>query len=154
MICLLRDEADTVALGRGLAEHCPPGAVIWLRGPLGAGKTTLVRGFLRALGYQGAVKSPTYTLIEPYECRGRRIFHLDLYRIADPSELDFLGLRELHDEESVLLVEWPERGVAALPPADLTLELDYDASGRRARLQAQSGAGEALARAASPFSAE
>lgn len=150
---VLRDEADTAALGRRLAQACPPGAMIWLRGPLGAGKTTLVRGFLRGLGYEGPVKSPTYTLIEPYECAGRRLFHLDLYRIADPSELDYLGLRELQDGEAVLLVEWPERGGTAVAGADLDLELEYDPAGRRAHLQPRSDAGERLVRAAGDFSA-
>ena len=153
MIRLLRHEADTAALGRRLAQVCPVRAVIWLRGPLGAGKTTLVRGFLRGLGYQGAVKSPTYTLIEPYECGGRRVFHLDLYRIADPAELDYLGLRDLQDEDAVLLVEWPKRGAAALPPADLRLDLEYDGSMRRAIVQPLTTAGDELAKAASGFRA-
>jgi tRNA threonylcarbamoyladenosine biosynthesis protein TsaE len=154
MNLVLRDDADTLELGRRLAQACPAGAVIWLRGPLGAGKTTLVRGFLRGMGYEGAVKSPTYTLVEPYTCGGRRVFHLDLYRIAEVAELDYLGLRELQDGEAVLLVEWPERGEGALPPADLGLDLDYHPAGRRVRLEPHSPAGERLSEAAAGLSSD
>jgi tRNA threonylcarbamoyladenosine biosynthesis protein TsaE len=118
--------------------------VFYLYGPLGAGKTTLVRGFMRGLGYDAAVKSPTYTLIEPYEVGARRIYHLDLYRVRDASELEYLGLRELQDGNAVLLVEWPERGKGFLPPADVELTIDYDEAGRQLRLQAQGTGGEKL----------
>jgi len=153
MICVLRDEGDTAALGRRLAQVCPIRAVIWLHGPLGAGKTTLVRGFLRGLGYHGTVKSPTYTLIEPYDSGGHRVFHLDLYRISHPAELDNLGLRELQDDRAVVLVEWPERGVGALPPADLSLELEYQGTMRRVIVRPLTSTGNELAKAVPGFRA-
>lgn len=152
MTLTLRNEADTLALGRRLAQACPAAAVIYLRGPLGAGKTTLVRGLLKGIGYRGPVKSPTYTLIEPYECGGRRFFHLDLYRITDPAELEYLGLRELQEGEAVLLVEWPERGSGSLPPADLTLDIEYRPPGRCVHLQPHNDVGVALAAAVGDFS--
>ncbi len=106
---VLSDEFSQEALGARLADVCTVPMLIFLEGDLGAGKTTLARGFLRGLGHRGAVKSPTYTLIEPYEIDGRKVYHLDLYRVADPAELDYLGLREMLAEEAVLLIEWPER---------------------------------------------
>ncbi len=136
--------ADTEALGERIARLLEPPLVIWLKGDLGAGKTTLVRGVLRGAGQAGRVRSPTYTLVEPYELPGMRICHLDLYRLADPEELEFLGLRDLLDPETVLLVEWPERGAGVLPAADLTLSLRYEGEGRQVRLEAGSGRGEAL----------
>ena len=97
-------------------RDCSPASlIVYLKGDLGAGKTTLVRGFLRGLGYKGTVKSPTYTLIEPYRIAGKSICHLDLYRLADAEELEYLGVRDLLQEETVLLIEWPERGEGVLP---------------------------------------
>ncbi|MEA3638594.1 MAG: tRNA (adenosine(37)-N6)-threonylcarbamoyltransferase complex ATPase subunit type 1 TsaE [Lamprobacter sp.] len=110
--------------------------IVYLRGDLGAGKTTLVRGLLRGLGYQGAVRSPTYTLIEPYEAVDPPVVHLDLYRLADPEELDYLGLRDLLERSALILIEWPERGAGALPPADLELLIEHAADQRRIRLKA------------------
>jgi len=112
--------------------------IIYLRGDLGAGKTTLVRGLLRALGHRGPVRSPTYTLIEPYEDLVPPIHHLDLYRLGDPEELDYLGLRDLLGGESLLLVEWPERGAGALPPPDLEVRIGHAPGGRRIELAATS----------------
>lgn len=110
------------------------GALFFLNGQLGAGKTTLVRGLLRALGVEGAVRSPTYTLIEPYEVgdgpRPKRVFHLDLYRLADPEELDYLGWREALGDGGLLLIEWPERGAGVLPPPDLYIDLAMRPPGR------------------------
>ncbi len=101
------------------------GGVVLLRGALGAGKTTLVRGLLRALGVAGAVRSPTYTLVEPYETPDTRVLHVDLYRLADATEIEGLGIREALDGGTLLLVEWPERAPDALPPADLELTLAH-----------------------------
>lgn len=129
----LADAEATEALGARLAEYLPITAVVHLHGDLGAGKTTLVRGLLRALGHAGAVKSPTYTLIEPYQLGNRRILHCDLYRVADPEELDYLGLREALGE-ALLLIEWPERGAGWLPRADLEIRLNYQPPGRRATI--------------------
>ncbi len=133
----------TENLGARLAGALPPGCTVYLRGELGAGKTTLVRGLVRALGHLGPVRSPTYTLLEPYTMAGRQIVHLDLYRLADPEELEFLGLRDFLDGRSIFLVEWPERGQGFLPAADLIIELRYAATGRVCRLVAAGAKGEA-----------
>jgi len=137
----LADEAATLALGRALASAAPPAAVVALRGELGAGKTTLVRGLLRGLGYEGAVTSPTYTLMEPYEAGGHRVVHFDLYRLGDPEELEMLGAREELDGGALALVEWPERGEGVLPAADLVLALEHRGAGRSARLSAGTNVG-------------
>ena len=129
-------------LGAAIAAVCPRGCVIYLQGQLGAGKTTLVRGFLRGLGYQGAVKSPTYTLLEPYNLEGQAFCHFDLYRLSDPEELEYLGIRDLLQDEAVLLVEWPERGAGELPAADLHVQIDYFEQGRNVELNACSEKGE------------
>lgn len=120
----LIDPAATERLGAAIAAECPPQACIHLRGELGAGKTTLVRGFLRAMGYHGAVRSPTYTLVEPYQIDAGTFYHLDLYRLADPEELEFIGLRDWADE-GVLLIEWPEQaaGVVPAPVIDIALQV-------------------------------
>jgi tRNA threonylcarbamoyladenosine biosynthesis protein TsaE len=118
--------------------------IVALDGELGAGKTTLVSGILRAYGVTGPVRSPTYTLIEPYEARGKRIYHLDLYRLVDPGEVEPLGIRDLLSEAPVLLVEWPSRAAGALPASDLTIGIDYlstDGDGRRVALHAHSPSG-------------
>lgn len=132
------------ALGATLAGVCPPACVIYLEGDLGAGKTTLVRGFIRALGHQGAVKSPTYTLLEPYDLPGKRCYHFDLYRLGDPGELEYLGIRDLMQEEAILVVEWPERGQGELPPADLVIHIRYRTDGRDIQLEPLGEVGEKL----------
>jgi len=140
----LPDERATEALGAALARQCPPTAVIYLEGDLGAGKTTLARGFLRALGHAGRVKSPTYSLLETYDTVSGRAYHLDLYRLADPEETRWLGLDELETEPGMVLVEWPGHGAGGLPAPDLTVALRHAGSGREARLAAHGAAGEAL----------
>lgn len=115
-------------LGVALAASSGP-LVVTLGGELGAGKTTLVRGLLRALGIEGAIRSPTYTLIEPYESKHRAIYHLDLYRVADPSEVEGLGVRDLLEGDALLLIEWAENGGDALPRGDLRIQIRYEPGG-------------------------
>lgn len=138
----IADDSAMQALGAHLAQAAPPQWVIYLIGELGAGKTTLVRGYLRGLGYSGAVKSPTYTLIEPYEFGQRSVYHLDLYRMGDPQEVEYLGLRDVLGENVSVLVEWPQCGRGYLPPADLEITLVYAGSGRAVTLKAHSSAAE------------
>lgn len=141
----LPDEAATLALGRRIAAALDrDGMVIHLHGELGVGKTTFARALLGALGVGERIKSPTYSLVERYDAEGRSAWHLDLYRIADPGELEWLGLDALADPAALVLVEWPERGRGALPAADLILHLDYADGGRQARLQAETARGREL----------
>jgi tRNA threonylcarbamoyladenosine biosynthesis protein TsaE len=138
----LHDADATVRLAEALAATQPAHAVVLLHGDLGAGKSTLARGWLRALGVEGAIRSPTYTLVEHYPlAAGGRGLHLDLYRIGDARELDFLGLDDAG--ATLWLVEWPERGRGALPPADLAVTLALAGTGRRATLAPLSAAGAA-----------
>ena len=127
----LADEAATIAYGRGLAACLEPGILVCLEGDLGAGKTTLVRGILRGLGHSGSVKSPTYTLLEPYELPKLTVYHFDFYRIGDSRELEFIGIDELMDSEAVKLVEWPEHAHGHLPTADIQITLQIENEGRR-----------------------
>jgi len=127
----LPDEAATLSLGASLSAFS---GIIFLNGELGAGKTTLVRGYLQALGYQGAVKSPTYTLIEPYEIAGRRLLHLDIYRLADPLELETLAIRDELEPDNTLLVEWPQRAEGYLGEPDIEIHLQYVGDTRQARI--------------------
>jgi tRNA threonylcarbamoyladenosine biosynthesis protein TsaE len=142
--CFLESTQATEAFGGRLAKVLARDCVTYLRGELGTGKTTLVRGFLRAHGYQGSVKSPTYTLLEPYLIDDIPLIHLDLYRLVDPSEIEFIGLQDLLTEQAILLVEWPERGQGLLPEPDLMVVLDYKGNGRQCRLTATSKRGEAI----------
>ena len=130
----LPDEEATLAFGAELASRGLANELVWLRGELGAGKTTLVRGFLRALGHQGTVKSPTYTLLEPYAAGNTRVLHFDFYRIADAQELAYIGIDELMAEAAVKLVEWPERAAEKLPPPDIDVRLSTSGGGRRVDL--------------------
>ena len=138
---ILPDEAATLALGAKLAQVVGPG-LIRLQGELGAGKTCLVRGLLRGLGYQGRVKSPTYTLVEPYATERLPVSHWDLYRLGSASELDALGLREHDRAHELLLVEWPERAGGRLDRFDLAIQIDYAETGRLLRITSGSVPGQ------------
>lgn len=142
----------TEALGAALHAALPAG-VVFLRGDLGAGKTALARGLLRARGVEGAVRSPTYTLIEPYTTPDGPVVHLDLYRLADPEELALLGIEDLLEPEALLLVEWPERGGGALPSPDVTVGLRHDGAAREARIEAHTESGRRALAALSSESA-
>jgi tRNA threonylcarbamoyladenosine biosynthesis protein TsaE len=123
-------DAKQEAIGGYLALNCTPPYVVYLRGDLGAGKTTLVRGFLRGAGYQGSVKSPTYTLLEPYELGFISCYHIDLYRLADVEELEYLGIKDLLRPDAYLLIEWPERGEGGLPQPDLVIDITHQGEAR------------------------
>jgi len=140
---VLSDERATLAFGARLAQALNRGLVVYLYGELGVGKTTLVRGVLRALGSMGPVKSPTYTLVEPYSCAGRQAYHFDLYRLADPEELEYIGVRDFFGDEVLCLVEWPERGRGFLPEADVVVRLEYLPEGRRVHLEFSGAKGRA-----------
>lgn len=139
----LPDAAATERFARAVAAALEGGLVLYLHGPLGAGKTSFARALLMTLGVGGRVKSPTYTLLEGYRtAAGAPAWHLDLYRIADPAELEWLGLDALVDPAAVILVEWAERGIGALPAADLELSLDYAGAGRHVTCVAVSSRGQ------------
>ncbi|WP_425511182.1 tRNA (adenosine(37)-N6)-threonylcarbamoyltransferase complex ATPase subunit type 1 TsaE [sulfur-oxidizing endosymbiont of Gigantopelta aegis] len=179
-----------IGLGSQLAKAIIPGVILYLDGDLGAGKTTLVRGFLRALGHEGAVKSPTFTVVEPYmlendilennliynynELEGeakvehtnvfqssisknsisqnsifqnniaQKIYHFDLYRLNDPEELEYLGIRDYLDGQAIALIEWPEKGYGVLPRADITIKITHLSQGRKVELLSQSDIGAAI----------
>ena len=135
------DELAMVELGRELAAVLEPPAVIFLEGELGVGKTTLARGLVQACGHTGAVKSPTYTLVEPYEFDSLTVYHFDLYRLGDPEELEYMGIRDYFHGRSIVLVEWPKRGRGALPPPDLVVRIDMAGCGRHLAFEAHSPRG-------------
>ncbi|MDF9391964.1 MULTISPECIES: tRNA (adenosine(37)-N6)-threonylcarbamoyltransferase complex ATPase subunit type 1 TsaE [Methylococcus] len=134
MMLYLPDEEATLAFAARLQTALPPGYVVFLHGNLGAGKTTLVRGYLRASGYQGTVKSPTYTLVEEYPLGDRTVYHFDLYRLNDPEELEWMGIRDYFRPDSLCFVEWPEKGEGLLPSPDLEVYLEQENTGRRLRI--------------------
>ena len=143
----LEGEAETEHLGDELArliKAAGQGATLYLDGDLGMGKTTLSRGFMRRLGHEAAVKSPTYTLVEPYEQLEPAVYHFDLYRLGEPEELEYMGIRDYFTETSVCLVEWPERGKGVLPDPDLEIHLEREGEGRSVVLRARSEFGASL----------
>ncbi|MBK5964262.1 tRNA (adenosine(37)-N6)-threonylcarbamoyltransferase complex ATPase subunit type 1 TsaE [Thiocystis minor] len=140
----LKDPEAQLAFGEHLAALLPPACVIYLEGDLGTGKTTLTRGILRGLGHRGTVRSPTYTLIEPYQVPSGPLYHLDLYRLADPEELEYLGLRDLMGEDARWVIEWPDRGAGMLPAADLRIMIEYLAEGRRLTLSGGTTEGRSI----------
>ncbi|MFT4520690.1 MAG: tRNA threonylcarbamoyladenosine biosynthesis protein TsaE [Halioglobus sp.] len=144
MVVSAADEDAMVALGAALAGARELGLIIFLHGDLGMGKTTLSRGFIQSLGHLGAVKSPTYTLVEPYEFEGFQVYHFDLYRLGDAEELEFIGIRDYFGDKSVCLVEWPERGQGALPTADLVITIQREGRGRILSFEAQTKRGESV----------
>ena len=143
----LADEAGTEGLGRALAKairNSGKGATVFLHGNLGMGKTTLSRGVMRGMGHQGAVKSPTYTIVEPYEHLQPMVYHFDLYRLGDPEELEYLGIRDYFGGSSLCLIEWAERGEGILPVPDVRVELEPEGEGRMATLRSQTVVGNKL----------
>jgi len=123
-------------LGEAFSSSLESGGVVYLQGDLGMGKTTLVRGVLRGLGYDGPVKSPTYTIVEPYDVIAGETFHFDLYRVTDPEELEYMGIRDYFSEKSLCLIEWAEMGVGVLPEADLQVSLRLISQGRHVSFDA------------------
>ena len=140
-VLYLADAAATETFGARLAACCNTGGLIFFHGQLGAGKTTLVRGLLRALEHNGPVKSPTYALVESYQLPAREVHHLDLYRLAGPGELEWIGIRDLLDGDALALIEWPEQGKGVLPEPDLELTMGYRDEGREVELRAVSNTG-------------
>ncbi|MCW8885750.1 MAG: tRNA (adenosine(37)-N6)-threonylcarbamoyltransferase complex ATPase subunit type 1 TsaE [Motiliproteus sp.] len=132
----LADEEQMVAFGQHLGDACEGEGTVYLCGNLGMGKTTLCRGVLRSQGYSGAVKSPTYTLVEPYEFGDRLVYHFDLYRLADPEELEYLGIRDYFSVPAIRLIEWPDQGRGVLAEPDLKIDIEVEGTGRALQCQA------------------
>lgn len=143
------DESTMLRFGKKLAEaivrcHAERAVILYFNGDLGAGKTTLTRGMVQGLGYKGNVKSPTYTLVEEYNIAGKMIYHFDLYRLADPEELEFMGIRDYFAKDCICLIEWAEKGEGILPPADLFVNIDYYDDARNITLIAKDALGEQI----------
>ncbi len=138
------DEKSLLDWGTRLAERCSPPCAIFLYGQLGAGKTTLVRGFLRGLGYADKVKSPSYAVVEPYVFPDKAVFHFDFYRIQDPAELEFIGMEEYWQPSAIFLVEWPEKMENFLPPVDVACYLEIAGYGRKLGVEGRTARGEQL----------
>ena len=138
----LPDEKAQLQFAARLAEKSFAGMLVFLLGDLGAGKTTFVRGFLRALGFDGIVKSPTYTLVEPYQLADAVVYHFDLYRLADPEELEYAGGRDYFDGSSRFVTEWPQQAEGFLPQPDVVINLSYAETGRNLEISAGTEAGK------------
>ena len=139
----LADEQAMSDFGARIARVTQGHGLIFLEGNLGMGKTTLSRGIIRGLGHVGSVKSPTFTLVEPYEIGDVRAFHFDLYRLVDPEELEFLGIRDYFEDDAMCLIEWPDKGAGFLPKPDLTITISPQDSGRSLKILSQGSRGEA-----------
>lgn len=139
----LADEQAMSDFGARIAQITQGHGLIFLEGNLGMGKTTLSRGIIRGFGHVGAVKSPTFTLVEPYEIGDIRAFHFDLYRLVDPEELEFLGIRDYFEDDALCLIEWPDKGAGFLPKPDLTITISPQDSGRSLKILSQGSRGEA-----------
>lgn len=137
----LANEEATVELGKKLASSIVNGAVFYMHGDLGAGKTTTTRGIVQGLGHTGNVKSPTYTLVEPYELPEKSVYHFDLYRLGDPEELEFMGIRDYFAADAVCIIEWPEKGQGFIPEPDIDIYLAYDGDARKVTLKAHNERG-------------
>jgi tRNA threonylcarbamoyladenosine biosynthesis protein TsaE len=147
--CVLVDEQATINIGTELAaivKQQNKGLVVYLHGDLGAGKTTLTRGFVLGMGHTGKVKSPTYTLVEPYDLVGWHIYHFDLYRLSDPEELEFMGIRDYFNDDCCSFIEWPEKGAGFIVNADIHLNLAYSGEQRELSIVAESLWGEDILR--------
>jgi tRNA threonylcarbamoyladenosine biosynthesis protein TsaE len=140
----LNDEIATVAMGNKVAAIIEQGAVIYLHGDLGAGKTTFTRGVVQGFGHTGKVKSPTYTLVEPYELTRANVYHFDLYRLGDPEELEYMGIRDYFSEQAICIVEWPEKGGEFIPVPDLDITLSYVGDERKIVINSASERGIAI----------
>ena len=141
------DEEAMLALGSHLSQLLKGSGAVFIRGQLGAGKTTLCRGLLRAMGHSAAVKSPTFTMVEPYEIGASIVFHFDLYRLSDPGELDYIGIDEYFAGGGLCLVEWPEKAVGCLPQHDLEIFIDVSGEKRNITVEAMSADGETICEA-------